>query len=154
MDFFQGTEVTAFEERVHPPVEVYDVCGFSMKYGSVLLQHHQRQTKGLRPFQRRSCHTSAQDTAPFYPQPPSFTRTVSFTAVPSGLAVFSTATGAARGYGVAQLIETLRYKPEGRGFHSRWCRWNFSLTSFRPHCGPGFDSASNRNEHQECFLGR
>jgi hypothetical protein len=22
---------------------------------------------------------------------------------------------------VAQLVETLRYKPEGRGFDSRWC---------------------------------
>jgi hypothetical protein len=29
---------------------------------------------------------------------------------------------------VAQLVETLRYKPEGRGFDSRWCYWNFSLT--------------------------
>jgi hypothetical protein len=26
-------------------------------------------------------------------------------------------------------------------------RWNFS--SFQPHCGPGVDSASNRNEYQE-----
>ena len=24
--------------------------------------------------------------------------------------------------------EALRYKPEGRGFDSRWCHWNFSLT--------------------------
>jgi hypothetical protein len=23
---------------------------------------------------------------------------------------------------------SLRYKPEGRGFDSRWCHWNFSLT--------------------------
>ena len=23
-----------------------------------------------------------------------------------------------------QLVEELRYKPEGRGFDSRWCRWN------------------------------
>jgi hypothetical protein len=28
---------------------------------------------------------------------------------------------------VAQLVEELRYKPEGRGFDSRWCHWNFSL---------------------------
>jgi len=28
----------------------------------------------------------------------------------------------------------------------RWCHWNFSLTSFRSHYGPGVDSASNRNE--------
>jgi len=32
------------------------------------------------------------------------------------------------GYVVAQLVEALRYKPEGRGFDSRWCHWNFSLT--------------------------
>jgi hypothetical protein len=31
-------------------------------------------------------------------------------------------------YAVAQLVEALRYKPEGRGFDSRWCHWNFSLT--------------------------
>jgi hypothetical protein len=29
---------------------------------------------------------------------------------------------------VAQLVEALRYNPEGRGFDSRWCHWNFSLT--------------------------
>ena len=32
------------------------------------------------------------------------------------------------GYVVAQLVEAVRYKPEGRGFDSRWCHWNFSLT--------------------------
>ena len=26
------------------------------------------------------------------------------------------------------ILEALRYKPEGRGFDSRWCHWNFSLT--------------------------
>jgi hypothetical protein len=26
-----------------------------------------------------------------------------------------------RGYAVAQLVESLRFKPEGRGFDSRWC---------------------------------
>jgi hypothetical protein len=40
------------------------------------------------------------------------------------------------------LVEALRYKPEGRGFDSRLCH------------GPGFDSASNRNEYQEYFLGK
>jgi len=59
-----------------------------------------------------------------------------------------------RGHAVAQLVEALRYKPEGHGFNSRWCQWNFLLTqSFRPHYGPGVDSASNRNEYQEYFLG-
>jgi hypothetical protein len=29
---------------------------------------------------------------------------------------------------VAQMVEALRYKPEGRGFDSRWRHWNFSLT--------------------------
>jgi hypothetical protein len=27
---------------------------------------------------------------------------------------------------VAQLVEALCYKPEGRGFDSRWCHWNYS----------------------------
>jgi hypothetical protein len=59
-----------------------------------------------------------------------------------------------RGHAVAQLVEALRNKPEGSGFDSRWCHWNFSLTySFRSHSGPGIDSASNRNEYQEYFLG-
>jgi hypothetical protein len=31
-------------------------------------------------------------------------------------------------HAVAQLVEALSYKPEGRGFDSRWCYWNFSLT--------------------------
>jgi hypothetical protein len=26
---------------------------------------------------------------------------------------------------VAQLVEALRYKPEDRGFDSRWCHWIF-----------------------------
>ena len=32
------------------------------------------------------------------------------------------------GYAVAQLVEALHYKPEGRGFDSRWSHWNFSVT--------------------------
>jgi hypothetical protein len=55
---------------------------------------------------------------------------------------------------VVQLVEALRYKPEDCGFDSRWYHWNFSLTqSFRLHYDPGVDSASNRNEYQEYFLG-
>jgi len=51
---------------------------------------------------------------------------------------------------MAQLVEALRYKPEGRGFDSRWCHRNFSLTlSFRPNCGPGVNSASNTNVYQK-----
>jgi hypothetical protein len=43
---------------------------------------------------------------------------------------------------VAQLVEALRYKPEGRGFDS-----------FQPHYGPGVKLSSNRNEYWEYFLG-
>jgi hypothetical protein len=32
------------------------------------------------------------------------------------------------GHAVVQLVEALRYKPEGCGFHSQRCHWNFSLT--------------------------
>ena len=31
------------------------------------------------------------------------------------------------GYAVAQFVETLHYKPEGRRFDSRWGHWDFSL---------------------------
>jgi len=31
---------------------------------------------------------------------------------------------------VAQLVEALLYKPEGREFDSPWCHWNFS--SYNP----------------------
>jgi len=52
------------------------------------------------------------------------------------------------------VVKALRYKPVGRGFDSRWCHWNFSVTkSLRLHYGPGVDSASNRNEYQVYFLG-
>jgi len=38
-------------------------------------------------------------------------------------------------------------KPEGRGFDSRWCHWNLSLSqSFRPHYDSGVDLACNRYE--------
>jgi len=58
------------------------------------------------------------------------------------------------GHAVAQKVETLFYKPEGRGFDFRWCHWKFSLTyTFRPHYGPGVYSASNRNEYQKYFVG-
>jgi hypothetical protein len=33
-----------------------------------------------------------------------------------------------KGPAVAQLVEALCYKPEGRGFDSQWCYWIFSLT--------------------------
>jgi hypothetical protein len=56
-------------------------------------------------------------------------------------------------HAVAQRVKALLYKPEGRGFDSRWCHWNFLLAySFRPHYGPGGDSAANRNEYQQHFL--
>jgi len=52
------------------------------------------------------------------------------------------------------VIKALRYKLAGRGFDSRWCHWNFSVTYFfRSHYGPGVDLASNRNEYHLYFLG-
>jgi hypothetical protein len=48
-------------------------------------------------------------------------------------------------YAVAQMVEALRYKPEGRSFDSRRSHWTFSSTwSFRPHYSPEVESASNR----------
>jgi len=58
------------------------------------------------------------------------------------------------GGAVVQLFKALRYTPESRGFDSRWSHGDSSLTySFRPYYGPGVDSACNRNEYQEYFLG-
>ena len=35
-----------------------------------------------------------------------------------------------------------------------WCQWIFiDIKSFRSHYGPAIDSASNRNEYLEYFLG-
>jgi hypothetical protein len=31
-----------------------------------------------------------------------------------------------------QLVEALRYKPEGRVFDSRWCHWNFFIYIILP----------------------
>jgi hypothetical protein len=39
--------------------------------------------------------------------------------------LFSVTHFSAGGHAVALLIEALRYKSEGRGFDSRWCKWNF-----------------------------
>jgi hypothetical protein len=35
------------------------------------------------------------------------------------------------GQAMAQLVEALRYKPEGLGLNPRWCHW---------HYGPGIES--------------
>jgi len=32
------------------------------------------------------------------------------------------------GHALTHLVEALHYKPEGRGFDSRWCHWNISIT--------------------------
>ena len=31
-------------------------------------------------------------------------------------------------HAMAQLVEALRYKPDGRRFDSQWFHWNFTLT--------------------------
>jgi hypothetical protein len=43
------------------------------------------------------------------------------------------------------VVKVLRYKSEGRWFDPRWCHGIFH--------GPGIDSASNRNEYQEYYVG-
>ena len=47
----------------------------------------------------------------------------------------------------------LCYKSEGRWFDPSWCQFLIDIKSFRSHYGPGVDSASNRNEYQEYFMG-
>jgi len=52
------------------------------------------------------------------------------------------------------LPETLRYKLEGLRLYSRWVHCIFSLAySLWPHNDPGIDSASNKDEYLEYFMG-
>ena len=52
------------------------------------------------------------------------------------------------------VVKVLCYKSEGHWFDPSWCHWIFiDIKSFRSHNGTGVDSASNRNECQEHFLG-
>jgi len=34
----------------------------------------------------------------------------------------------AKGVRGGVVVKAVRYKPAGRGFDSRWCHWNFSVT--------------------------
>jgi hypothetical protein len=51
-------------------------------------------------------------------------------------------------YAVMQSVESLRYKPEDRGFDFQWGYYDldFILSELilRPHYGPGIESVSNR----------
>jgi len=53
------------------------------------------------------------------------------------------------------VVKALCYKSEGRWLYPSWCHWNFPLTSNPSDrtMALGVDSASNRNEYQEHFLG-
>ena len=54
---------------------------------------------------------------------------------------------------MARLVEALHYKSEDHGFDSRRCHWNFSLTSFQPHYGPGVDSPLTEMSTRNISLG-
>ena len=55
---------------------------------------------------------------------------------------------------VTQLVEALRYKPEGHGVDLSRYHWDVPLpSSFRPQYVPRVDSALNRNEYQGYLLG-
>jgi hypothetical protein len=58
------------------------------------------------------------------------------------------------GQGVAQLVEAMRYKPEGRAFDSLWGHWDFLLTqALRQHYNPVVDSATKTDAYQGYLLG-
>jgi hypothetical protein len=48
------------------------------------------------------------------------------------------------------VVKALCYKPEGRGFETRWCERFLSIYLILPAAlGPGVYSASNKNEYQK-----
>jgi hypothetical protein len=48
------------------------------------------------------------------------------------------------------VVKALCYKPEGRGFETRWGEWFLSNYLILPAAlGPGVYSASDRNEYQK-----
>ena len=53
------------------------------------------------------------------------------------------------------VVKVLCYKSKGRCFDPSWCQLEFfiDIKSFRSHYDPEVDSASNRNEKLEHFLG-
>jgi hypothetical protein len=58
------------------------------------------------------------------------------------------------GYHSSTVVKVLRYKSEGHWFDPRWCHGIFHWhKSFWSQYGPGVDSASNRSEYWEYFLG-
>jgi len=55
---------------------------------------------------------------------------------------------------ISTVVKVLCYKSEGRWFEPVGVSEIFiDIKSFRPHYAPGVDSASNRNEYREYFLG-
>ena len=51
------------------------------------------------------------------------------------------------------VVKILCYKSEGRWIELVSLEFFIDIKSFRSHDGPGVDSASNKNEYQEHFLG-
>ena len=40
---------------------------------------------------------------------------------------------------VVQLVYALCYKPEGRGFYSQWCQWDFFIDIILRHMAQGLN---------------
>jgi len=51
------------------------------------------------------------------------------------------------------VVKVLCYKPVAGSIPAGVSGFFIDIKSFRSHYGPGVDSASNRNEYQEDFLG-
>ena len=100
-------------------VQVYVLVSSNLCVHHVLPSKHRNVSCVL---YRRICKCSAEQVA------------LCFTALQFSMQMLSTQVSAdisiqcLRGHAVTQLVDALRYEPEGQGFASRWCLWEFSFT--------------------------
>jgi hypothetical protein len=125
---------------------------FSKRLCGRFVEHHERCHVKVPGIRTNAVRFVSKNLPPF---PPILGVVIKITALYTYLNIFNKyqfyhyLMGGGR-HAVAQLVEGPCYKPESRGFNSRWCHWNFSQTrqkwvtgifpwgSRRPVCGTDY----------------